>query len=209
MITKDQWAAATPAAAFCAFGLAALLGVAWLIGVQHKDAMFDAGHSREAFAAVKRAAGPHMLVRKVEISPNGMTVLAFDPDMPPSRYVSSSGRGGPAGHWYNAANIYEQSWRVSYWTVFGHDWYRVSGPTPEGIGQQGEGAAFDLRPEEIFDLPELFGKVVPDTGLPNSSCRWTLIVATRWWTVCRDAQGDPVLVYLRSRDGTTPVQPRP
>ncbi len=199
MTKDDELIPAIPSAVFYVLGLAALLGVAWLAGVQKKDGMFEAGHPRAAFAAVKKAAGPRMQVRKIEIRRDEMTVLAVDPDMSPWRYVSSSGRGGHPGHWYYAPNIYEQSWRVSYWTIFGHDWYRVSGPVPEGIIQEREGPAFDPRPEDILDPPELFRKVVPDPALPNSLCSRTLITAAQWWTVCLDMQGDPLLVFLRSR----------
>jgi hypothetical protein len=196
-MAKDELIA-TPSAIFSLLGLAALLGVVWLVGVHKRDAMLDASYSREAFTAVKNAAGPRMQVRKITISRDEMTVLAVDPDMSPWRYAPGRGRGH-SGHWYYAPNIYEQSWRASYWTVFGHDWYRVTGPTPEGIGQENEGTAFDVRPEDILDPSELLRKAAPDPGLGNSPCSLTLIVAARWWTVCLDTQGDPLLIFLQSR----------
>jgi hypothetical protein len=195
-MTKDELIATAP---WAILGLAALLGIAWLVGVHKKDAMLDASHPREAFAAVKKAAGPRMQARKIKIGRDEMAVMAVDPDMSPWRYVSGGGRADHSGHWYYAPNIYEQSWRVSYWTVFGHDWYHVSGPTPEGIGQKNEGPAFELRPDDVLDPPELLRKAAPDPDLPHSSCSLTLIVAARWWTVCLDTQGDPLLIFLQSR----------
>jgi hypothetical protein len=83
--------------------------------------MLQSGHPREAFAAVKRAAGLRMQVRKIEISADEMLVLAYDPDMPDWCYAAGN-RGHP-GHWYSGQGVKEQSWRVSYWTIFGRDWY--------------------------------------------------------------------------------------
>lgn len=159
--------------------------------------MLQADHPREAFAAVKRAAGPRMQVRKIEIGRDEMSVLAFDPDMPEWRHTSGT-RSHP-GHRYSANGVREESWRVSYWTAFGHDWYRVKGPTDEGIGQEREGPAFDLLPADFIELPELSRNAAPDPKLPSSPCRWQLIDGERWWTVCIDRQGDPILVFLQSR----------
>jgi hypothetical protein len=198
MITKDRLIAAIPSAIACALAVAAILGIAWLVGVRKTDTMLDGGHARAAFAAVKRAAGPRMQVRKIKISRDELTVLAFDSDMPEWRYVPAAGRSNP-GHWYDAPGIFEQSWRVSRWTVFGHDWYRVSGPEPEGRIQQREGDPFDLRPEDILDLPDLLRKAAPDPTLPNSACGRMLILGPQWWTVCLDAQGAPLLVFLQAR----------
>jgi hypothetical protein len=161
--------------------------------------MFDPGRARDAFAAVKKAAGPRMQVRKIEISREKMSVLAVDPDMSQSRYVPGSGRAGHPGHWYQAPEVYEQSWRVSYWTAFGYDWYRVSGPTPEGVIQENEGPSFNLRPQDLMDPAEVMRRATPDPALSKSPCALTLIVAKLWWSVCVDTQGEPLLVFLQSK----------
>jgi len=198
MITRDRLITAAPAAVAWALAVAAIVGIAWIVGVRKTDTMFEAGHAREALAAVKRAARPYMQVRKIKIDRGEMTVLAYDPDMPEWRYAPGRGRGRP-GHWYDAPGIFEQSWRVSRWTVFGHDWYRVSGPEPEGRIQQREGDPFDLRPEDILDLPDVFRKATPDPSVPKSACPHRLIAGAQRWTVCLDAQGAPLLVFLEAR----------
>src|SRR4029077_20827758 len=99
MITKKPLDAAAPWAVFGGLGLSAFLGVIWLVGVHKQDTMLVANRPREAFAAVKRAAGLRMQVRKIKISRDEMLVLAYDPDMPEWRYVA--GNRVHAGHWYS------------------------------------------------------------------------------------------------------------
>lgn len=183
------------AAILGAVGLAAALGLAWLVGVHRQDTMLRGSHARAAFAAVKADAGPRMQIRKIQISDEEMSVLAYDPDMSPWRYVSGT-RSHP-GHWYYAPGIFEQSWRVSYWTVFGHDWYRVIGPTVEGIIQQDEGPAFDLRPEDVIEPAELLREAKPDPAIPKDACPLRLIVEARVWSIC-EHHGDPLLVFLHA-----------
>jgi hypothetical protein len=199
MITEDDLVAWAPRLIPIAVALAVLLGGAWLFGVHKQSTMIEAKHAREAYAAVKIAAGPRMQVRKIQINQDRMSVLAVDPDMPAWRYVPGSGRAGHPGHWYYAPNVYEQSWRVSYWTVFGRDWYHVEGPEVEGIIQEREGTPFDLRPEQFTDFAELFRNAVPDPALPNSLCARPLVVAALLWTVCLDNQGDPLLVFVQAK----------
>src|ERR1700742_4693678 len=138
--------------------IAAVAGTLWLAGVQHQTTLVEGNHPREAFAALKRAAGPRMQVRKVDISPTEMSVHARDPDMPEWRWVPNTRRRSGFGHWYDAGSVKEQSWRVSYWTVFGHDWYRVRGPIAEAIIQQDDGPTFDLNPEDFIEMAELSRK---------------------------------------------------
>jgi hypothetical protein len=195
MMMREGLDGAARRAIFPALVLATLLGVAWLVGVRKHDAMLEAAHARAAFAAVKAAAGPRMQVRKIQISKGEMSVLAYDPDMPEWRYVGGT-RGHP-GHWYNAFGIYEQSWQVSYWTVFGFDWYRVTGPTAEGIIQRKEGPAFDLRPENFIDVDELLRRATPDPATPKDACPLRLIDEARVWWIC-EHHGDPLLVFLRA-----------
>ena len=194
--TERLAAAALPALPY-AVGIAAVAGLAWLIGVQRHDTLLDGGHARAAFAAVKQAAGPRMQVRTIKIARDELTVLAFDPDMSQWRYVS--GTRQHSGHWYNAGNIFEQSWRVRYWTVFGHDWYHVDGPTPEGIIQQKEGRAFDVRPEDVLDTAEVLRRAAPDPKLATGACALTFTEGEKWWTVCLDTDHAPLLVFLEAR----------
>jgi hypothetical protein len=135
------------------FVFAICFGCACLIGVRQTDAMFESSQAQRAFEAVKREAGPRMLVRTLVVTPGELTVWAMDPDMSPSRFVS--GTRQHSSHWYFTPGAYEQSWRVTHWTVFRHDWYCVSGPEPEAHIQQDRGSAFDLKPEDIPDLPTL------------------------------------------------------
>jgi hypothetical protein len=176
-------------------GLAAVLGLAWLIGVHQQDAMLESGHARAAFAAVKAAAGPRMQVRKIKISRREMSVLAYDPDMPQTRYVP--GNRSHSGYWYEVYGIYEQSWRVSYYTVFGHDWYRVTGPVSEGIIQQKEGTPFDLRPDDIIEVADLLRRATPDPATPKEACPLRLITEGRVWSIC-EHQGEVLLLFLRA-----------
>ena len=201
MITKDRLEAAAPRLLFAGLALAAVAGVAWLVGVHKQDTMLEAHHPRDAFAAVKAAAGPRMQVRKIQIGKSEMSVLAYDPDMSPWRYVGGT-RSHP-GHWYYAPGIFEQSWLVSYWTVFGHDWYRVTGPSAEGIIQQREGPAFDLRPEDFIDVADLLRRATPDPTIPKDACPLRLVDATRVWSIC-EHQGDPLLVFLEAFVAPTP-----
>jgi hypothetical protein len=194
MMTEEELDAALRRMIVPGLALAAVLGVAWLVGVHKQDAMLKAAHAREAFAAVKAAAGPRMQVRKIQIGVDEMSVLAYDPDMPEWRYVRDPDSWG---HWYNASGVYEQSWRVSYWTVFGFDWYRVEGPTVEGIIQQDEGPAFDLRPEDFIDVATLQREATPDPAIPNEACPLRLIDGARIWWIC-EHHGEPLLVFLRA-----------
>jgi len=196
LTTEAKRDAATRTAILVALGLAALVGVVWLIGIQQQNTLLGGSHPREAFAAVKRVAGPRMRVRKIEISTTEMSVLAWDPDMPDQRWVSGTRRSG-GGHWYSGQGVKEQSWRVSYWTIFGHDWYRVRGPTVEGIIQENEGPAFDLRPEDLIELTELLRKATPDPAIPKDARPLRLIADARVWTVCERA-GDPVSISMRA-----------
>jgi hypothetical protein len=145
--------AATIAFGAALFALALCLGGAGLIGIRKADAMFDSGQVQRAFEAVKRRAGPRMLVRTLEITPRELTVWAMDPDMSPWRFVPATRQHG--SHTVFVPGVFEQSWRVTHWTVFRRDWYWVSGPEPEGIIEQDRGDAFDLKPDDIPDLPAL------------------------------------------------------
>src|SRR5215475_11495526 len=102
MATEAKRDAATRMAIVVALGLAALAGAAWLIGVVKQNTMLEGSHPREAYAAVKRAAGPRMQVRKVDIGTNEMSVLAWDPDMPQWRWVANTRRRSGFGQWYDA-----------------------------------------------------------------------------------------------------------
>lgn len=184
MTTEAKRDQATLAAIFIALGLAALAGSLWLIGVHQQNTLLEGSHASEAFAAVKRAAGPRMQVRKIDIGTNEMSVLAWDPDMPEWRWVSNTRRRSGFGHWYDAGNVKEQSWRVSYWTVFGHDWYRVRGPIAEAVIQQDAGPAFDLKPEDFIAVPELRSKATPDPAIPKDACPLRLKADARVWTIC-------------------------
>jgi hypothetical protein len=195
MIAQQRLDTAAPLAIVGILGVAAVAGLLWLAGVQKQATMLQSGHPREAFAAVKRAAGLRMQVRKIEISADEMLVLAYDPDMPDWRYAAGN-RGHP-GHWYSGQRVKEQSWRVSYWTIFGRDWYRVKGPIVEGIIQQNEGPAFDLKPEDFIELPELLHKAVPDPAIPKDACPLRLVADTRVWSIC-EHHGDPLLVFLQA-----------
>ncbi len=76
MIMKDRLEVAAPRLVLAGLALAAVAGVAWLVGVHKQDTMLEAHHPRDAFAAVKAAAGPRMQVRKIQIGKNEMSVLA-------------------------------------------------------------------------------------------------------------------------------------
>jgi hypothetical protein len=184
MTTAAKRDAATRMAVFVGLGLAALAGAAWLIGVAKQNTLLEGSHPREAFAAVKHAAGPRMQVRKVEVTTNQMSVLAWDPDMPEWRWVANTRRRSGFGHWYDAGSVKEQSWRVSYWTAFGHDWYRVRGPIAEAIMQKDEGPAFDLKSEDFIELAELRREAKPDPAIPKDACPLRLIADARVWTIC-------------------------
>jgi hypothetical protein len=201
MITKDKLEGAGTRVFLAGLALAAVAGVAWLVGVHKQDTMLEAHHPRDAFAAVKAAAGRGMQVRKIQISKSEMSVLAYDPDMSPWRYVGGT-RSHP-GHWYYAPGIFEQSWLVSYWTLFGHDWYRVTGPTAEGIIQQREGRPFDLQPENFIDVADLLHRATPDPAIPEDACPLRLVDATRVWSIC-EHRGDPLLVFLEAAVAPTP-----
>src|SRR5271168_696805 len=129
------------------------LGLACLIGVRKTDAMYESGKAQDAYAAVMHHAGPHMLVRELSIVPGELTIWAMDPDMPPWRFVPSTRQH--SSRTVFVPGVYEQSWRVTHWTIFGYDWYWVSGPEAEGIIEQKRGTAFDLKPDEIPDLADL------------------------------------------------------
>jgi hypothetical protein len=196
MTTEAKRDAATRAAILAGLGLAAAVGASWLVGVRMQNTLLEGAHPREAFAAVKRAAGPRMQVRKIEMSTNEISVLAYDPDMSDQRWVSGTRRSG-GGHWYSGQGVKEQSWRVSYWTVFGRDWYRVRGPIVEGIIQENEGAAFDLRPDDFIEIAELLRKATPDPAIPKDACPLRLIADARVWTIC-ERGGDPVSISMRA-----------
>jgi hypothetical protein len=129
------------------------LGVACLIGIRKTSAMYESGKAQVAYAAVKHHAGPRMLVRELSILPGEITVWAMDPDMPPWRYVPATRQH--SSRTVFVPGVYEQSWRVTRWTIFGRDWYWVSGPEAEGIIEQNRGTAFDLKPDEIPDFADL------------------------------------------------------
>jgi hypothetical protein len=197
MSTREKRNTATRTAILVVFGLAVLVGGSWLLGVQKQNTLLLGSHPREAFAAVKRAAGPRMQVRRIDISTNEMSVLAWDPDMPDQRWLSNNQRRSGPGHWYSGQGVKEQSWRVAYWTIFGRDWYRVTGPIVEGIIQEQEGPAFDLRPEDFLELAELRRKAAPDPAIPSDACPLRLIADARLWTICERGD-DPVLVSMRA-----------
>jgi hypothetical protein len=142
------------AIAFCTAlaALAICFGGACLVGVRRADAMFETGQAQRAFEAVKHRAGPRMQVRTLDITPRMLTVWAADPDMSPWRFTPSTRQH--SSHTVFVPDVKEQSWRVTHWTVFSHDWYQVSGPEPEGRIEESRGPAFDLKPEDM-DLPSL------------------------------------------------------
>lgn len=212
MITQATRDAAIRTTLVVGVGLAALAGTLWLVGVHRQNTLLEGSHAREAFAAVKRAAGPRMQVRKIEIGTNEMSVLAWDPDMPQWRWVANTRRRSGFGHWYDAGSVKEQSWRVSYWTVFGHDWYRVRGPIAEAIIQKDEGTAFDLKPEDFIALPELRRKATSDPAIQKDGCPLRLIAAGRVWTIC-DRWGDvssvSVKAFVPSKERPPCTEPPP
>jgi hypothetical protein len=175
--------------------LAAAAVTLWLVGVHKQSTMLLAGHARDAFAAVKMAAGLRMQVRKLDIGTNEMVVHAVDPDMPDLRW-SEGNRTHPSRR-YSGQGVKEQSWRVTHWTVFGRDWYRVRGPIVEGIIQQNEGPAFDLRSEELAGIGDVIRKAVPHPVIRGDPCplRWT--ADARVWTIC-GRQGDPFSVSVQA-----------
>lgn len=122
-----------------------------------------------------------MQARTIEMTPDAMTIWALDPDMSPWRWVDGT-RSHP-GHYYFAPGIYEQSWRVTRWSFFGHDWYRVSGPEPEGVIQEKRGPGFDLRPDEISDLPEMIHVALTRAGFPATASVDQLSLDSRGWNV--------------------------
>jgi hypothetical protein len=197
MTTVARRDAATRTAILAGLGLAALVGAGWLIGVVRQNTLLESSHPREAFAAVKRVAGPRMQVRKIEIGPNEMSVLAWDPDMLQWRWVANTRRRSGFGYWYDAGEVKEQSWRVSYWTVFGHDWYRVRGPISEAVIQRDVGPTFDLRPEGFIDLADLQRRATSDPTVPKDSCPLRLAEDGRVWTIC-EWYGIPLSISARA-----------
>src|SRR5690242_18971392 len=139
MSTREKRNTATRTAILVVFGLAVVVGASSLLGIRKQNTLLLGSHPREAFAAVKRAAGPRMQVRRIDVSTNEMSVLAWDADMPDQRWLSNNQRRSGPGHWYSGQGVKEQRWRVAYWTIFGRDWYRVTGPIVEGIIQEQEG----------------------------------------------------------------------
>jgi hypothetical protein len=169
--------------AVCAF----FFGMACLAGIRKTDTLLESGQAQRAYEAVKRHAGARMLVRNVEIKPGDMTVWAMDPDMSPWR--TTPGSRQHSSHTYFAPGIFEQSWRVTHWKVFWGEWYWVTGPEPEGIIQQNRGPAFDLKPRDIPDLPEL-GKKAARTIVGDAPAELTEVKldskdATVWVTTSK------------------------
>jgi hypothetical protein len=154
MVRKvGPFVAAAIAAGTASLVLLLCLGLACLIGVRKTDAMYESGKAENAYAAVRHHAGPQMRVRELSIMPGELTVWAMDPDMPPWRFVPSTRQH--SSRTVFVPGVCEQSWHVTHWTIFGHDWYWVSGPEAEGIIEQKRGTAFDLKPDEIPDLADL------------------------------------------------------
>ena len=156
-------------------------GIAWLIGVHRAGNLFDTAQARSALEAVKQWAGRRMQARTIEITPETMTVWAVDPDMSPWRWVDGT-RSHP-GHYYYALGVYEQSWRVTRWSFFGHDWYRVSGPEPEGIIQEKRGPGFDLRAGDIPDLPVMINAALTRASFAAAASVDQLSLDSRGWSV--------------------------
>ncbi len=73
--------------------------------------------------------------------------------MSPWRFVPATRQHGSRTTFH--PGVYEESWRVTHWTVFQRNWYWVSGPEPEGSIAQDRGPAFDLKPDDIPDLAAL------------------------------------------------------
>jgi hypothetical protein len=130
-----------------------LFGIACLAGVRPTDTLLETEQARRAFAAVKRHAGPRMLVRNLVVTPGELTIWAMDPDMSPWR--TTPGTRQHSAHTYYVSGVFEQSWRVRHWKVLWGEWYWVSGPEPEGRIEQDRGPAFDLQPGDIPDLRAL------------------------------------------------------
>jgi hypothetical protein len=169
--------------AVCAF----FFGMACLAGIRKTDTLLESGQAQRAFEAIKRHAGPRMLVRNLEIKPGEMTVWAIDPDMSPWRTMLGSRQH--SSHTYYAPGIFEQSWRVTHWKVFWGEWYWVTGPEPEGIIQEKRGTPFDLKPDDIPDLPEL-GKKAARTIVGDAPSELTEVKldskdATVWVTTSK------------------------
>ncbi len=103
----------------------------------------------------------------------------------------------PIPRQHSGQGVKEQSWRVTYWTVFGRDWYRVRGPIVEGIIQQNEGRAFDLMPEDLAGIGDVIRKAVPHPAVRGDPCplRWT--ADARIWTIC-GPQSDPYSVSVKA-----------
>jgi hypothetical protein len=124
--------------------------------VRPTDTLLESGQAQRAFDAVKRHAGPRMQVRNLVIKPGELTVWAMDPDMSPWR--TTPGTRQHSAHTYYVSGVFEQSWRVRRWKVSSGEWFRVSGPEPEGRIEENRGPAFDLQPGDIPDLPALAKK---------------------------------------------------
>jgi hypothetical protein len=127
---------AAAAITFCTalFVLAICFGCACLIGIRKADAVFESRQAQRALEAVKRRAGPRTLVRTLEITPGELTVWATNPDMLPWRSVPSTRQH--SSRTVFVPDVYEQSWRVTHWTLFRHDGYWVSGPEEGGRIEQ-------------------------------------------------------------------------
>jgi hypothetical protein len=177
----------------CVIGatVAPLLGIAWLVGVHQADDLFDTLPARQAIAAVKRQAGPRMQARTIEITPAEITIWAMDPEMPPERYVP--GNRQHFAHYYTVFGVYEQSWRVTHWRFFKRDWYRVSGPEPAGIIEEKRGPPFDLRPEDIIDLPALVEAARRRAALGDTADIDKLSLDSRGWDIA--VWSSPHLVF--------------
>ena len=175
--------------------LAALAATLWLVAVHRQNAMFEGLHARDAFAAMKAAAGPRMQVRKIDIVSGEMLVLAVDPDMPDLRW--SEGNRTHPSRLVSGQGVKEQSWRVTYWTIFGQDWYRVRGPIVAAIIQRNEGVAFDPRPEELADIGEVIRKATPAPAIAGDPCPLRWAAGARVWTICGQ-QADPFSVSVKA-----------
>ena len=122
------------------FMFALLFGIACLAGVRPTDTLLETEQARRAFEAIKRHAGPRMLVRNLVVKPDELTVWAMDPDMSPWR--TTPGTRQHSAHTYYVSGVFEQSWRVRHWKVFWSEWYWVSGPEPEGRDRTGSRSRF-------------------------------------------------------------------
>jgi hypothetical protein len=156
-------------------------GIAWLLGVHRASNLFDTAQARHALEAVKQWAGRRIQARTIEITPETMTICAVDPEMSPWRWVDGT-RSHP-GHYYYAPGVYEQSWHVTRWSFFGRDWYRVSGPEPEGVIQEKRGPGFDLRADDIPDLPVMINAALTRAGFAAAISVDRLSLDSLGWNV--------------------------